>query len=138
MDSGGLSIRKGHTLLNNLVAAGEVPLALTVYNYMPAQAKQQCAPVDWFGRPNSAWSVLVQVRAPVPKPLILTLGPDDSCAKADESAKGKASTATIICLFMRQPVTDAAFMGLFFFAVRHCARKRDLTKIIVSMGKQCH
>jgi iron(III) transport system substrate-binding protein len=44
----GLSIRKGHTLLNNLVAAGEVPLALTVYNYMPAQAKEQGAPVDWF------------------------------------------------------------------------------------------
>jgi iron(III) transport system substrate-binding protein len=44
----GLSVRKGHTLLNNLVAAGEVPLALTVYNYMPAQAKEQGAPVDWF------------------------------------------------------------------------------------------
>jgi iron(III) transport system substrate-binding protein len=44
----GLSVRKGHTLLNNLVAAGEVPLALTVYNYMPAQAKEQGAPIDWF------------------------------------------------------------------------------------------
>jgi len=44
----GLSVRKGHSLLNNLVAAGEVPLALTVYNYMPAQAKEQGAPVDWF------------------------------------------------------------------------------------------
>jgi iron(III) transport system substrate-binding protein len=56
----GLSVRKGHTLLNNLVAAGEVPLALTVYNYMPAQAKDQGAPVDWFvlqpavARPNGA------------------------------------------------------------------------------------
>jgi iron(III) transport system substrate-binding protein len=28
----GFSIRKGHTLLTNLVATGEVPLALTVYN----------------------------------------------------------------------------------------------------------
>jgi iron(III) transport system substrate-binding protein len=44
----GLSVRKGHTLLDNLVAAGEVPLALTLYNYMPAQAKAQGAPVDWF------------------------------------------------------------------------------------------
>lgn len=44
----GLSVRKGHTLLNNLVAAGEVPLALTIYNYMPVQAKEQGAPVDWF------------------------------------------------------------------------------------------
>jgi iron(III) transport system substrate-binding protein len=54
----GLSIRKGHTLLNNMVAAGEVPLGLTLYNYMPAQAKAQGAPVDWFvlepavARPN--------------------------------------------------------------------------------------
>lgn len=44
----GLSVRKGHTLLDNLVAAGEVPLALTIYNYMPAQAKAQGAPLDWF------------------------------------------------------------------------------------------
>ena len=28
-----MSMRKGHTLLANLVAAGEVPLALTVYGY---------------------------------------------------------------------------------------------------------
>ncbi len=44
----GLSIRKGHSLLNNLVTAGEVPLAIMVYNYMPAQAKEQGAPIDWF------------------------------------------------------------------------------------------
>lgn len=44
----GISIRKGHSLLNNLVAAGEVPLALTVYNYMPEQAKKKGAPIDWF------------------------------------------------------------------------------------------
>jgi iron(III) transport system substrate-binding protein len=46
--SNGLSIRKGHALLNTLVAAGEVPLALTVYNYMPIQAKAKGAPIDWF------------------------------------------------------------------------------------------
>ncbi len=43
----GLSIRKGHSLLNNLVVAGEVPMGLTVYNYMSAQAKRQGAPIDW-------------------------------------------------------------------------------------------
>ena len=35
----GLALRKGHTLLANLVAAGEVPLALTVYRYKPEQLK---------------------------------------------------------------------------------------------------
>jgi len=44
----GLSVRKGHSLLNNLVVAGEVPLALTVYNYIPEQAKKKGAPIDYF------------------------------------------------------------------------------------------
>ncbi|HMH17826.1 MAG TPA: extracellular solute-binding protein [Burkholderiales bacterium] len=44
----GLSARTGHTLLNNMVIAGEVPLALTVYNYMPEQAKKKGAPIEWF------------------------------------------------------------------------------------------
>ncbi len=47
----GISVRKGHTLLNNMVVSGEVPLALTVYNYMPEQAKKKGAPIDWFAIP---------------------------------------------------------------------------------------
>lgn len=42
------SVRNGHSTLNNMVVSGEVPFALAVYNYMPAQAKRQGAPVDWF------------------------------------------------------------------------------------------
>jgi iron(III) transport system substrate-binding protein len=44
----GMSVRQGHALLNNLVISGEVPLALSMYNYMPTQAKRNGAPVDWF------------------------------------------------------------------------------------------
>jgi iron(III) transport system substrate-binding protein len=44
----GLSVRKGHTLLANLVAAGEVPLALTVYGFSAEQIKQKGASLDWF------------------------------------------------------------------------------------------
>jgi iron(III) transport system substrate-binding protein len=43
----GVSIREGHTLLTNMVVSGEVPLALTVYNYMPETAKRKGAPIDW-------------------------------------------------------------------------------------------
>jgi iron(III) transport system substrate-binding protein len=43
-----LSVRQGHTLLTKLVVAGEVPLALTVYQYSVEQAKKQGAPIDWF------------------------------------------------------------------------------------------
>jgi iron(III) transport system substrate-binding protein len=45
--SNGISVRKGHTNLTNMVAAGEVPMALTVYNYMPEQLKKKGAPIDW-------------------------------------------------------------------------------------------
>jgi len=44
----GISVRQGHTLLANLVASGEVPLALTVYNFTAEQLKRKGAPLDWF------------------------------------------------------------------------------------------
>jgi iron(III) transport system substrate-binding protein len=44
----GISVRKGHTLLNNLIAAGEVPLGLTVYGFTAQQSKLKGAPLDWF------------------------------------------------------------------------------------------
>jgi iron(III) transport system substrate-binding protein len=47
----GISVRKGHTLLANLITSGEVPLALTTYAYRVAQLKNSGAPVDWFAIP---------------------------------------------------------------------------------------
>ena len=44
----GLSVRKGHTLLAGLVASGETPLALTLYNHNAERLKQRGAPIDWF------------------------------------------------------------------------------------------
>jgi iron(III) transport system substrate-binding protein len=41
-------VRKGHTLLANMVASGEVPLALTVHNFKAEQLKRNGAPLDWF------------------------------------------------------------------------------------------
>ncbi len=43
----GLSARLGNSLLLNMVASGEVPLALTVYSYLVEQAKAAGAPVDY-------------------------------------------------------------------------------------------
>ena len=70
----GISARTGHTLLNNMVIAGEVPLALTVYNYMPEQAKKKGAPIDWFAlEPAVSRSNAVGVarRAPHPNAALL-------------------------------------------------------------------
>jgi iron(III) transport system substrate-binding protein len=54
----GISVRKGHTLLANLVSSGEVPLSLTIYNYKADQLHKKGAPIQWFAiapafaRPN--------------------------------------------------------------------------------------
>jgi iron(III) transport system substrate-binding protein len=47
----GISVRKGHTLLTNLIVSGEIPLALTNYSYRVVQLKNSGAPVDWFAIP---------------------------------------------------------------------------------------
>jgi iron(III) transport system substrate-binding protein len=79
----GISPRHGHTLLTNMVVSGEIPLALTVYNYMPEQAKKKGAPIDWFAlEPAVARSNAVGVarHAPHPNAALLfyeyLLGPD--------------------------------------------------------------
>jgi len=51
VSTNGMSVRKGHTLLANLVATGEIPLALTVYNYKPPQLKAKGGAIDWFVLP---------------------------------------------------------------------------------------
>jgi iron(III) transport system substrate-binding protein len=79
----GISPRQGHTLLTNMVVSGEVPLALTVYNYMPEQAKKKGAPIDWIALEPAvarANAVGVAKRAPHPAAALLfyeyLLGPD--------------------------------------------------------------
>ena len=65
----GISPRQGHTLLNNMVVSGEVPMALTVYNYMPEQAKKKGAPIDWFAiEPAIARANAVGVARNAPHP----------------------------------------------------------------------
>jgi ABC-type Fe3+ transport system substrate-binding protein len=42
----GMSVRKGHSLLANLVPTGEIPLALTLYGYRVEQLKKEGAPIE--------------------------------------------------------------------------------------------
>ncbi len=52
-------IRTGHTLIAELLAAGDIPIAISVYNQNVERLAQKGAPVKWkplpptFGRPNS-------------------------------------------------------------------------------------
>jgi len=45
VQTNGLIPRKGHTVLSNLVAAGEIPMALTLYSYKPEQMTRSGAPI---------------------------------------------------------------------------------------------
>ena len=70
----GISVRSGHSLLNNMVVSGEVPLALTVYNYMPEQARAKGAPIDWFViEPAIARANGIGVARQAPHPYAATL-----------------------------------------------------------------
>jgi len=83
----GISPRQGHTLLNNMVVSGVAALALTLYNYMPEQAKKKGAPIDWFAiEPAVARSNAIGIarRAPHPNAALLfyeyLLGPEGQAA----------------------------------------------------------
>jgi iron(III) transport system substrate-binding protein len=70
----GLTVRNGNALLNNLVVAGEVPLALTLYSYLPEQSKKGGAPIDWIAlRPTIAYTdgIGITRRAPHPHAAVL-------------------------------------------------------------------
>jgi iron(III) transport system substrate-binding protein len=61
-DKNDLSVRTGHSLLANMVSAGEVPLALNVYQYKAIQLKRSGAPVDWFSlEPSLAFTTAIGI-----------------------------------------------------------------------------
>jgi iron(III) transport system substrate-binding protein len=67
-------IRSGHTLMAELVASGEIPLAATIYNHNAERLVVKGAPIRWkalkptFGRPNA---IGVTRRAPHPHAALL-------------------------------------------------------------------
>jgi iron(III) transport system substrate-binding protein len=67
-------IRTGHTLMAELVASGEIPLAATIYNHNAERLVVKGAPIRWkalkptFGRPNA---IGVTRRAPHPHAALL-------------------------------------------------------------------
>jgi iron(III) transport system substrate-binding protein len=73
-ETNGISVRNGHTLLSNLVVAGEVPLSLNVFHYRVDQLARKGAPIapltlpPAVGRPNA---IAVSRRAPHPATALL-------------------------------------------------------------------
>jgi len=52
-------LRTGHTLIVELIASGEIPIAIAVYNHAVERLVQKGAPIRWkalettYGRPNA-------------------------------------------------------------------------------------
>lgn len=72
----GISVRRGHTLLSNLVVAGEVPLALNLYGYRVTALKQRAAPIDGFMLPPAfalPTGIGALAKAPHPNAALLLL-----------------------------------------------------------------
>jgi iron(III) transport system substrate-binding protein len=70
----GVSVRKGHSLLSNLVVSGEVPFALTTYSAADDQIKKGGAPLAWIAIPPAIArfeGVGVARKAPHPNAAIL-------------------------------------------------------------------
>ncbi len=67
-------VRSGHTLIGQLVASGEIPIAANVYNHNAERVAVQGAPIRWkaltptFGRPNA---IGVARQAPHPHAALL-------------------------------------------------------------------
>ncbi len=74
VERNGMTTRKGHSALAQAVAAGDVALALTVYQWNPEQLKRKGAPIDahvlqpLLGQPST---VAIARRAPNPAAALL-------------------------------------------------------------------
>jgi iron(III) transport system substrate-binding protein len=74
VSTNGVSARQGHTLLANLVASGEVPLAITTYSYKVDQLTKQGAPIkriDWDPVVGLMTGMGVAAKAPHPYAALL-------------------------------------------------------------------
>jgi iron(III) transport system substrate-binding protein len=67
-------VRSGHTLMTELVTAGEIPIVLTLYNQAVDKLKERGAPIDWeplppaFGRADG---IAMAKQAPHPHAALL-------------------------------------------------------------------
>ncbi|MGB7947472.1 MAG: extracellular solute-binding protein [Candidatus Binatia bacterium] len=68
------SVRDGNTLVLQLLAAGEFPVAAGVYEYSIEALKEKGAPVDWIGlEPVITYTVAVSLPAQPPRPFAAKL-----------------------------------------------------------------
>jgi iron(III) transport system substrate-binding protein len=70
----GVSVRKGHTLMANLVASGEVPVALTIYHHEVEPLAKAGAPIGELNlQPEIAFTAAASVATRAPHPYVAVL-----------------------------------------------------------------
>ncbi len=70
----GMSVRKGHSLMGNMVSSGEIPLALSLYSWGADQIKEKGGPIERFqiGEPIGHFQGLGMLKkAPHPHAAVL-------------------------------------------------------------------
>jgi iron(III) transport system substrate-binding protein len=70
----GMSVRKGHSLMGNMVSSGEIPLALSLYSWGADQIKEKGGPIERFqiGEPIGQFQGLgMMKKAPHPHAAVL-------------------------------------------------------------------
>ena len=69
-----MSVRKGHSVLGQMISSGEVPLAIAQYSWVVDQLKQKGAPIERFSisQPRAEFSGIgLLKRAPHPHAAVL-------------------------------------------------------------------
>jgi len=90
VNTNGIEVRKGHSAMANLVVAGELPLALTQYQYKPAQLKARGETIEWFGiQPVAAHLRGVGVLKTTPRPHAAMLFYDFMLSDAQQILAGR-------------------------------------------------
>ncbi len=93
--SNGLSVRVGHSLLGNLVIAGEVPLGINLYRHFLEPAKRSGAPIDYvFVDPVMAVPSGAAVAARAPHPYAAMLYMEFLLTDAQGIYESRDNTAT--------------------------------------------
>jgi iron(III) transport system substrate-binding protein len=91
----GIALRQGHSLLSNLVASGEVPLALSVYDYRIGQLRQAGAPVGTVRlAPTPALLAGIGLAAAAPRPHAAILFFDFMLTEGQEILAAQGFTPT--------------------------------------------
>jgi iron(III) transport system substrate-binding protein len=133
----GISVRKGHTLLANLVASGEVPVALDAYLDEVSQLKKAGAPIEAvFGAPVIAMPTAVAVFKNAVHPHAAVLFMDYLLSEEGQALLALRNVVPSHAKLQRlAPGVRLVFMDSGKFLDEHASWTRTYRDIFLSRGR---